>query len=81
MVEAVSDIDFTGDIVTQPEELLGIEKLIPTKGIIKLKEMVQLIDKVNNNRIIKLCNYKRFSKYITEKELHFICLNLLIHRC
>jgi hypothetical protein len=81
LVEAVSDYDFTGDIVTQPEELLGIEKQVPSKGIIKLKEMAQLIDKVTNNRIIKFCNYKRSSKYITDKQLHFICLNLLMHRC
>ncbi len=72
LAEAVSDYDFTGDVGTQPEELLGIEQQVPSKGILKLKEMAQLIDKVNKNRIIRFCNYKRSSRYITNKELHLI---------
>ena len=70
--EAVSDYDFSGDVVTQPEELLGIEQQVPSKGIINLKEMAQLIDKVNNNRIIRFSYCKRSDKHITDKELYFI---------
>ena len=70
--EAVSDYDFSGDVVTQPEELLGIEQQVPSKGIINLKEMAQLIDKVNNNRMVKFSNCKRSDKHIRGKELHFI---------
>ena len=72
LAEAVSDYDFTGDVVSPREELLGIEQQVPTKGVVKLREMAQLIDKVNSNRIIKFCNYKRSTKYITDKELCFI---------
>ena len=72
LTEFVCDYDFTADIAARPEELLGIEQQVPVKGIIKLKEMAQLIDKINNNRITKLCDYKRSSKYITDKELYFI---------
>jgi hypothetical protein len=72
LAEAVSDYDFSGDVVAQPEELLGIEQQVPSKGIIKFKEMAQLIDKVNKNRIVRFCNYKRSSKYITNKELRLI---------
>lgn len=70
--EVVSDYDFREDVVTQRAELLGIEQQVPRKGIINLKEMAQFIDKINNNRIVRFCSYRRSSKYITDKELHFI---------
>ena len=72
LAEAVSDYDFSGDVVTRREELLGIEQQLPSKGIINLKEMAKFIDKINNNRIIEFSSYKRSSKYITDKELYFI---------
>ena len=49
LAETVSDYDFSGDGVTQPEELLGREQQVPTKGIINLKEMNILLDEGNNN--------------------------------
>lgn len=70
--EVVSDYDFREDVVTQRAELLGIEQQVPRNGIINLKEMAQFIDKINNNRIVRFCSYRRSSKYITDKELHFI---------
>ncbi len=72
LAETVSDYDFSGDVVTQPEELLGIEQQVPTNGIINLKEMAHMIDKVNNNRIIRFSDFKRSCKYIKDQELYFI---------
>jgi hypothetical protein len=45
---------------------------MPTKGIIKLDGMAQLIDAVNKNRIIKLGNCKRSPIYIKDNELQFV---------
>ena len=72
LAEAVSDYDFSGTVVAEPEELLSIEQQAPSKGIINLKDMAQLIDKVNNNRMVKFSNCKRSDKHIRGKELHFI---------
>jgi hypothetical protein len=72
MAEYTSDYDFRGDVVAPREELLGIDQQVPVKGIIKLDEMAELINMVNNNRIIKFSNYKRSPIYIKDKELQFV---------
>jgi hypothetical protein len=72
MTEYASDYDFSRDIATPRSELLGIEQQVPVKGIIKLKEMAKLINKVNQNRIIKFSNYKRSPIYIKNRELQFV---------
>ena len=72
MAEYASDYDFRGDVVAPREELLGIDQQVPVKGIIKLDEMAELINMVNNNRIIKFSNYKRSPIYINDKELQFV---------
>jgi len=64
MTEYASDYDFNRDIAPPRKELLGIEQQVPVKGIIKLNEMTQIIDMVNNNRIVKFSNYKRSPIYI-----------------
>ena len=70
--ELVAEYDFNQTVTAPKEDLLGIEQQMPTKGIIKLDEMAQLIDTVNKNRIIKLSNCKRSSIYIKDKELQFV---------
>ena len=37
-----------------------------------LDEMAPFIEKINKNKIIKLCNYKRSHVYIDDAELQFI---------
>ncbi len=41
------------------EELLTIDTQLPARGIIKLDEMADFINKVNSNKIIRFCSYKR----------------------
>ena len=70
--EFVAEYDFKQTVAAPKEDLLGIEQQMPTKGIIRLGNMEQLIDTVNKNRIIKLSNCKRSSIYIKDKELQFV---------
>ncbi len=72
IAEYVNDYDFSQDVAAPRKELLGLEEQVPTNGIIKLNEMAQLIEKVNNNRIIKFSNYKRSPVHIKEEELQFV---------
>jgi len=72
LAEFVAEYDFKQTVATPKEDLLGIEQQMPTKGIIKLDAMTQLIDTVNKNRIIKLSNCKRSPIYIKDKELQFV---------
>ena len=72
MAEIASQYDFNRDVAHCREELLGIERQVPTKGIIKLKEMARFIDTIKNNRIVKLSNFRRSPIYIKDKELQFI---------
>ena len=72
IAEYVCDYDFSRTVATPLEELLGIEQQVPVKGIIKLSEMAQLIDMVDNNRIVKFSNYKRSPIYIKDEELQFV---------
>ena len=72
MAEYVCEYDFNQDIAAPRKELLGIEQQVPSKGIIKLNEMTQTIDMVNNSRIVKFSNYKRSPIYIKDKELQFV---------
>ena len=72
IAEYVCDYDFSRTVATPLEELLGIEQQVPAKGIIKLSEMAQLIDMVDNNRIVKFSNYKRSPIYIKDEELQFV---------
>jgi hypothetical protein len=70
--EVVTDYDFSGDVETKREELLGIGHQVPSSGIINLEEMRKFIDKTNNCRIVRFDSYRRSSTYITDKELAFI---------
>jgi len=72
IAEYVCEYDFSGDVAAPRKELLGIEQQVPAKGIIKLKEMAQLVDMVNNNRIVRFSNYKRSPIYIKDEELQFV---------
>lgn len=72
LAEFAAGYDFKQTVAAPKEELLGIEKQMPTKGIIKLEDMAQLIDSINKNRIIKLSNCERSSIYIKDKELQFV---------
>jgi len=72
LAEAVEEYDFKQEIENSREELLGLEQQVPSKGIITLEEMAELIDKINKNRIIKLSNYKRSTIYIKDEELQFV---------
>lgn len=59
LAEYVCEYDFNQDIITSPEELLGIEQQVTTKGIMNLDEMAQFIEMVDNSRLVRLSNYKR----------------------
>lgn len=72
LAEHVSEYDFSLNVETPPEELLGIEQQVPAKGIINLDEMAQYINMVDNSRMIKLSSYKRSPIYIKDKELQFV---------
>lgn len=71
LAEAVAEYDFTQNVETPKEDLLGIEEQRPT-GIIKLDEMARYIDMLNNNRIIKFSSYNRSPIYIKDEELAFV---------
>ncbi|HID35948.1 MAG TPA: transposase [Ghiorsea sp.] len=72
LAEVVAEYDFKQEINTPIDQLLAIEGQYPGKGIIKLDEMAQLIEKVNSTKIIKFSNYRRSRIYISDKELQFI---------
>ncbi len=72
ITEYVYEYDFGRAVAAPRKELLGIEQQVPTKGIIKLSEMAQIIDMVNSNRIVRVSNYKRSPIYIKDKELQFV---------
>ena len=72
LAEIEAEYDFNMDVGAPQEELLGIEQQVPAKGIIKLNEMARFISMINDNRIIKLSNYKRSPLYIKDKELQFV---------
>ena len=64
--------DFSQEIKATDAELLGIETQCSYEGIIKLDEMANFIDKVNNSKITKFSNYKRSPIYIKNEELQFV---------
>lgn len=70
--ELVAEYDFKQTVTTPKEDLLGIEQQMPSKGIINLDSMAQLVDTVNKSRVIKLSNCKRSAIYIKDKELQFV---------
>jgi len=72
IAEYVCEYDFSGDVAAPRKELLGIEQQVPAKGIVKLNEMAQLIDMVNNNRRVRFSDYKRSPIYIKDEELQFV---------
>jgi hypothetical protein len=72
LAEAIADYDFQQDIQSSREELLGLENQTPTKGIMTLERMADLLDMINKNRIINLRNYKRSAIYIKDDELRFV---------
>jgi len=67
-----AEYSFDQQIKVPDAELLGIETQCPDKGIIKLDEMAQFINKVNSNKITKFSNYNRSSIYIKDEELQFV---------
>jgi len=72
LAQVVSAYDFKQEISTPPDELLGVEQQIPTKGIINLDQMADIVNESKNNNIIKLCCESLFAKYIKDEELRFI---------
>ncbi len=72
LAQVVLDYDFNQDISVPKEELLAIEQQVPTAGILNLDQMADFVDTVSNNSIISLCDYRRSSRYIKNKELRFI---------
>ncbi len=72
LAEIVSEYDFSRDVISPREELLGIEQQAPANGILKLSEMAQFINMVQKNRLIKLSNDRRSLIYIKDKELQFV---------
>ena len=70
--EVVDNYDFNRDIEAPVSELPGINNQIPVKGIIKLNEMGQYIEKMHGSLILKLSSYDRSSIYIKDEELQFI---------
>lgn len=72
LLEVYTDYDFQQTITEPLDHLLGIEKQVPTKGIMNLEDMKHLIDTVSKFTIIKLSDYKRPHRYIKDKELQFI---------
>ncbi len=70
--QVVNEYDFKQEISASPDELLGVEQQVPTKGIISLGQMADIVRESKNNNIIKLCGESRFAKYIKEEELRFI---------
>ena len=72
LAEVVGEYDFNQEVGVPIEELLTIDTQLRTKGIIPLDEMARIIDVANNNKITKLCNYKRSATYIKDKELQAI---------
>ncbi len=51
--EFVEGYDFTLEITTPTEKLLGIENQIPAKGIIPLDKMAQHIERIHCDRIFR----------------------------
>lgn len=72
LAEVGSEYDFSKEVTTPREELLGIEEQFTAKGIITLDEMARFIDMVSSSKIIKLSSYNRSSIYITNEELRFV---------
>jgi len=72
LAEYGTEYDFNQNIVSTPEELLGIEKQVPNKDIMNLNEMAQYIDMVDNSRVFRFSNYKLSPIYIKDEELQFI---------
>jgi len=77
IVKAAADVvmnsyDFSQEIETPVEQLLGIEGQVPTDGIIALEEMARLIERFNENRIFKINWYNRSALYIKDEELRFV---------
>ena len=70
--EVLGEYDFEQPVTAPLDDLLGIEEQAPTKGVMKLETMAQLIDTVNKCRIVKLSEYKRSRRYIKDKELQII---------
>lgn len=72
LAELVAEYDSKQTVTTPKQDLLGIEQQMPSKGIINLDAMAQLVDTVNKSRVIKLSNCKRSAIYIKDKELQFV---------
>ncbi|MFT5730808.1 MAG: hypothetical protein ACI8PB_004998 [Desulforhopalus sp.] len=72
LAEYGTEYDFNQNIVSTPEELLGIEQQVPNKDIMNLNEMAQYIDMVDNSRVFRFSNYKLSPIYIKDEELQFI---------
>lgn len=72
LAHVVAEYDFSQEITKPPEELLGIEQQMSTKGIISLDNMAEYINSVKNSRIVRFCNYERSPIYIKDEELQFV---------
>ena len=69
--EVVANYDFSQEIETPLDELLGIEEQTTVTGIFSLEEMEQFIQQKENSRILRFC-YRDGSPLIKDEELQFI---------
>ena len=70
--EVITEYDFSSEIFTPREKLLGIEQQVPTEGIFDLAGMARFIDMLDNNRVIRFIDHSRSPKYIKDDELRYI---------
>jgi len=70
--EAVKDYDFSQEIVTPVEELIGIDGQLAKSHIIDINEMGRFIEMGKNRLLFDLGKERRRSLYIKDKELEFI---------
>ena len=70
--EVVKGYDFSKEIKTAKDELLGIDGQMFTPGIMDLDEMARFIDSHENDVLFKLNRKSRHPLYIKDEELRFI---------
>lgn len=70
--EVVKNYDFSQQVNTPLAELLGIEKQLPTAGIMDLAAMERFITAHQNSVLFKLNHKKRHPLHIKDKELAII---------
>ena len=64
--------DFGQEVTALKEELLGIDRQVPSEGILNLDEMAAFIEMINNNNVVTFNKYNGSAKAIKADELRFI---------